>query len=116
MVRYAAQMEDAYIVVRAYLDDTLIGSLEVEKGRSAYVQWVKVGEQYRRRGVATGMYEVAAATAFAEWNLPLASSVDRSPMSDGFWRKQAGAGRAVLDGYRYYLEFPPPSVGLGGTQ
>jgi len=73
---------------------------------------IDVDESVRRQGVGTKLYERAARIACeSRYGKPLVSDTDRSPMSEGFWRKQVDKGRAVRDETSrsfYVLSCPAP--------
>jgi len=99
----------------------VLGALTVDWGKSrAIVSRVDVNVGFKRKGLATRMYEAAAKLA-AEHGLPLSSDQSRFPGAESFWAKQVAAGRAkaILVGQnsfnldpnmvRYYLlNYPPP--------
>lgn len=80
---------------------------------------IDVDESMRRQGLGTKLYERAARVACeARYGKPLASDTDRSPMSDGFWRKQAAKGRAQRDetSWAFYTLSCPAPRSLKGTR
>jgi GNAT superfamily N-acetyltransferase len=60
----------------------------------AEVASIDIGEDYRRCGFGTKLYEAAAAWACTQGR-EFRSDLIRTASSDGFWRKQAAKGRAV---------------------
>lgn len=80
---------------------------------------IDVDASVRRQGVGTKLYERAARIACeARYGAPLASDTDRSPMSEGFWRKQTGKGRAQRDetSRSFYMLSCPAPKSLKGTR
>lgn len=84
------------------------------EGDYAPILSVRVHPSYRRAGVGTRLYELAAAEA-EKLGLPLASPDDRTRGESAFWRKQERKRRARArrtrerpSASRYFLEFPPP--------
>ncbi|UCC74968.1 MAG: GNAT family N-acetyltransferase [Gemmatimonadota bacterium] len=81
------------------------------------VGWIAVKPMFRRRGVATQLYQAAAREA-CERGRPLESDRRLARGSLAFWRKQVRKGRATLrddpDGRTYALKCPAPSD-LSGT-
>jgi GNAT superfamily N-acetyltransferase len=80
-----------------------------------------VEPEYRKRGVATRLYEAAAKLSCKKYNLPLASDETRSPEADSFWRKQAAKGRAravpeTEDTGDYYILSCPAPPSLAGRR
>jgi hypothetical protein len=71
-----------------------VGSLYVTRDRGIFaVSNIEVSEQFRRCGLATRLYTVAAKEACSR-GMPLQSDTTRSKYSQGFWEKQVAKGRA----------------------
>lgn len=72
------------------------GALFIEKRipNTFYVSYVLVNEGYKRCGIGTRLYEMAARDACAK-GIRLQSDRRRSAYSEKFWQKQVNKGRAV---------------------
>ena len=80
---------------------------------------IDVDESVRRQGIGTKLYERAAKVACeARYGKPLASDTSRSPLSEGFWRKQERKGRAQRDyiSNSFYVLSCPAPRSLKGTR
>jgi GNAT superfamily N-acetyltransferase len=64
------------------------------QGNVAVAQGIYVIPPLRRKGVATRLYEQAAARACSRWGTPLASDTHRTAEAETFWKKQETKGRA----------------------
>src|SRR5208282_6161858 len=67
---------------------------ETKRDRAYHVVQVDVVDVYQRRGVATQLYEQAAAYAWRKRNYTLASDVRLNNRSRAFWEKQVRLGHA----------------------
>jgi GNAT superfamily N-acetyltransferase len=123
-------IDEVYMGVRnrfrfeANCDGQSVGRIEVHKTKVAgKTRWtvteVRVRKQYRRRGIGTKLYEVAAAEACRR-RAPLASTDRVGDVSRHFWAKQIAKGRANILSSRggreageaapvYQLTCPPPA-------
>jgi len=82
--------------IEAVVDRESVGHAIVVKTNGVpYVSDVRVFPKMQRCGLGTQLYEQAAQFACAKFKQPLHSDVERSAMSDNFWRKQVQKGRAV---------------------
>lgn len=118
--------------VECEVNGVLAGNIEVWKREESKrevmsVTGVVVNPGFRRRGLATQLYEVAAQTACEQFGLPLASDrhLVRSKNAEAFWKKQARKGRTECIGesgtrrcQMHVLRCPAPAslarAGLGG--
>lgn len=121
MIPVRAKYRGGTIIVEAVDKGEVIGTVWVERSpgyrgaaSDAFVSRSHVDEGYRRRGLATRLYRVAAAWACAKWGLPLRSGRERSDAAEAFWAKQFQNGRARYvkdererEGY-YELTCPVP--------
>lgn len=95
MIEYLVRHAGDKIQVSAYEATRLVGRVEVIKGVSfPFVGSADVERSYRRKRLATRLYEMAARLVCERWEQPLRSGLVRSPEADAFWRKQYVKGRA----------------------
>jgi len=84
-------------LIEALVDKrNVVGHVIVVKADGVpYVSDIRVSPQMQRCGLGTKLYEQAAQYTCEAFKKPLHSDVERSAMSDGFWKKQVKKGRAV---------------------
>lgn len=76
-----------------------VGTLHLRaRGTITEVKNITVDPAFRRRGVATRLYERGAREACKRFGKPLASDETRTEAAEAFWRKQAAKGRATCRG------------------
>lgn len=98
----AADLDPDQTFLEVYKNDEVpyvtVSMIQVEPGRL-------------RQGLATRLYEAAAADACRRWRRPLASDTSREPEAAAFWKKQVTKGRARYDedADRYVLACPSPT-------
>jgi hypothetical protein len=97
-----------HVCGRMYLDE-LDDAVKVSGVRvDGYAQRGRLGFK-----IGTTLYETAGRLACKVARKPLVSDWRRSPMAEGFWKKQVGKGRAVYDDahQRYVLTCPVTTLG-----
>ncbi len=98
-ITYTLEVGDSYkkeIFVNAQGEFNSVGSLDahIDNDDRFSVNLISVSQKFRRCGIATKLYEMAAKYA-CDNNMQLKSGVARSAMADGFWAKQVQKGRAT---------------------
>jgi GNAT superfamily N-acetyltransferase len=96
-IRHVTPDGDLVWAVQAYTGanrppDGWVGQVTIKEDAS--VGDVHVLSSYRRRGLATQLYERAAQIACTKIGNPLHSDVERSGYAQAFWEKQERKGRA----------------------
>lgn len=93
--------------IEAFIDRKVVGEIGVYRGEGSpivpqtpcyHVRSAEVHEDYRRRGIATLLYQIAADIAESE-NMALCSDMSTSLSEDAeaFWIKQSRAGSAYWE-------------------
>lgn len=72
-----------------------VGYVTLKSDDGPTIDYIFVRETWRRRGVATALYEAAARGACRSYGVPLQSDVERSAAAQAFWVKQVRKGRAT---------------------
>lgn len=88
-IRYAERMEKAR---KHYVDKPVVG-------------FIRVGEEYRRKGVGRAMY-LEAARIMQERGMYLHASGIQGPEAEAAWKKFESEGLVVADGGRRRLQLP----------
>jgi len=87
----------AGIHVAARDDSKQVGEISTRlwDTKTPYVAWIEVEPDRCRQGIATRLYEQAAAATCEVMGSPLASDTERTEASQAFWAKQVARGRAT---------------------
>lgn len=102
---------DDLSIFMAYAGRKPVGRIHLKDlVRIKAVTWIEVDPEYRKRGVATKLYEAAARAACNEGkSLASDTTGNRAPSTEAFWRKQLAKGRAEHREDRIVLFCPAPS-------